>query len=607
MPQSREGFVPRSGFEMRCSTCCAGGYWLGVVLLIPAAIAKAETESVEVLAVELLKRHCYSCHGVELEVPGLDVSDRTSLTLERDGEIPFLVPGNPAASLLWQRVGISQDMPPRGIDERLSTEDIEIIRQWIVSGAEFPIVSTRPHLAEQMILKAIRDDVQNMGRGDRQHQRYISLHPTWNNVRYSDRDLRLQRAAVVKLLNSVSRSSRLELPPLIDASLAEPFEGVVFRIDLRKFGWEATDWQAVLRDYPYGLAWNEPTLQELGRDIEEAVGPLNYDGIPFVRGDWFVAKASRFDAYHQLLGVPDTVEKLEAKLGVDVQRDFLQDRLLRAGFAGSGVSHQNRLIDRHDGAHTPYYYRSYDFDKSSGRGVLFRFPLGPNFEGNPFNQHAFEYAGGEVIWGLPNGLQGYMLFDPDGKRLDGPAPINVVRDMREIAGSPEIINGISCIGCHRHGMLDYADSIANTQALTSDARGKIERLFASESVLKEVLLQDKSRFMSTQERVIGPYLRIAEDRNKPLVEFAEPVSTVAKWYDRDMTLADMSAELGFEELDSLAAIIRLNQKLKNLGLGPLSIGASIPRRMWETQEESPSSIFQRTAVALGLASGINPN
>ncbi len=583
-----------------CTVCCF------TYCPLPNVHAQSDGHTLAREAVEVLKNHCYRCHGIEFEVPGLDVSDRTALTASRGEEMSFISPGNLEQSLLWMRVGVERDMPPQKVHVRPKAEEIELVKRWIEAGAEFPTTTTRAHLADASILRAIRDDLQNLPRGDRSHQRYISLHHLWNNIRHTDRDLRMQRAAVVKLLNSVSRSSRLESPPMIDTNASTPYEGTVFRVDLRKFGWESSDWLDVLQGYPYGLSWNERELQELTRDIEEAIGKVNYDGIPFIRADWFVAKASRSRSYHRLLGVPETVEELEQKLGVDVKRDFLLDRVQRAGFAGSGVSHHNRLIDRHEGAVTPYYYRSYDFDSSSGRGVLFRFPLGPKFTENPFNQYAFEHAGGEIIWALPNGLQGYMLIDQDGKRLDDAAPIRIVRDMREIAGTPEIINGLSCIGCHRLGMLDYTDAIAKTQALTSDARSKLESLFVQDNILRETLQSDKSRYLAAQTRVIGPYLQVHEDHRKPLIEFAEPVSTVAKWYDRDMTLADMAAELGFEQRETLATIIQLNQKLKDLGLGPLAIGSAVPRGMWETQEESPSSIFQRAAVVLGLGQGANP-
>ena len=65
--------------------------------------------------------------------------------------------------------------------------------------------------------------------------------------------------------------------------------------------------------------------------------------------------------------------------------------------------------------------------RSEGTGNLFRFPLGPAFADNPFPNQAFEHAGGEIIFNLPNGLQGYLLVDAKGDRIDA-GPIDIVGD-----------------------------------------------------------------------------------------------------------------------------------------------------------------------------------
>jgi serine/threonine-protein kinase len=566
----------------------------------------AEATDISIEATEILKNRCYSCHGVEFDVPGFDVLDHAGLVAKKADEPAYVTPGDLDQSLIWQRVAVDQDMPPKKVKNRLSASEVEVLRQWIVDGAIAAEYRGREFVNEDDVLRSIRDDLQEMQPESRPHQRYISLHSISNNPRYTDSDLRLYRAAVVKLLNSISRRSRIVNSPMIDASTDRPTEGTVFRVDLRDFGWTAADWQKVLLNYPYGIEWNDNKRQGLTRDIEQLVGALSFDGIPYARADWFVAKASRPTTYHLLLNIPENVEELDARLGIDPERDFLQDRLQRAGFASSGVSHQNRLIDRHEGTVTAYYYRSYDFDKAFGRGVLFRFPLGPRFNGNPHDQFAFEHAGGEIIWNLPNGLQGYMLIDADGKRIDK-GPISIVRDMREISGTPEIVNGVSCIGCHRHGMLDYQDRVSGSQTLTSDARTKVDALYTPPARLQEILNSDRDRFLVALKETIGPYLQVGDAKDKQITDFPEPISTVAVWYDQDMVIGDVAAELGFADSNAVAASIQYNQKLKDLGLAPLPQNSTIPRRMWDTQEESPSSLFQRTAVALGVGSGLNPN
>ena len=71
-----------------------------------------------------------------------------------------------------------------------------------------------------------------------------------------------------------------------------------------------------------------------------------------LRADWFVAVAARPPLYNVLLQLPIDAATLEAQLKVDVPDDFRRNRLDRAGFLKSGVSEQNRLIERHDAAYS---------------------------------------------------------------------------------------------------------------------------------------------------------------------------------------------------------------------------------------------------------------
>ena len=80
----------------------------------------------------------------------------------------------------------------------------------------------------------------------------------------------------------------------------------------------------------------------------------------YMRADWFVATATRPPLYHTILRLPDNAVKLEEKLGVDIAGNFRRGRLMRAGFIKSGVSAQNRLIERHDSLYGAYW-KSYDF------------------------------------------------------------------------------------------------------------------------------------------------------------------------------------------------------------------------------------------------------
>src|SRR5262249_15929206 len=172
----------------------------------------------------------------------------------------------------------------------------------------------------------------------------------------------------------------------------------------------------VSKHYPYGLKL-DGQRDEQTRSVATEVYRLSGIDLPVLRADWLVATATRPPLYHTILDLPDTDAKLEQLLPVDPTETFLRDKLARAGFAKSGVSSQNRLIERHEAAYGAYW-KSFYFKTNYGTGNLFRFPLGPAFKDNPFADQAFVHAGGELIFHLPNGLQGYLLVDAKGKRID---------------------------------------------------------------------------------------------------------------------------------------------------------------------------------------------
>ena len=570
--------------------------------------ASADDE-LAVAARKVLKTHCYRCHGLEFKVPRLDVLNHERLiTPPPNEETPFVTPGDLNASMIWTRLGVEQDMPPGSVKNRPSEEEIDTVKRWIEAGAPARAVSTRDPILEKSVLTSIRDHLQKMRKDDRRHQRYLTLTNIHNSPSFSNSDLRLYRAAFSKLLNSLSRRSSIVVPTVID----DPELGVVFNIDLRKYGWDIESWQTAIQGYPYGVKWRDAEIDELDEDINRMLGgDISGDGISSVRVDWFINNASRGNAYNTLLGIPNTIQELEKdRLGVDIEADFRNGQLLRAGFAGSGVSRHNRLVDRHTGANTKYYYRSYDFGESFGRSILSRFPLGPKFEGNEFNDFAFEHDGGEVIFSMPNGLQGYMLIDQVGSRLDD-APIQIVRDVTESSGSPVISNGISCMGCHKRGLLDYEDSVQAAKVLQGEQLSKLVSIYAKKDDLQETLDKDRRHFVRALEQALSPFLIEGEDYGsdvpiKRIEDMPEPVSTVSQWYDQDVGAELVAAELNLKSADYLKAAVATNDKLRQLGIGPLSDNAKVPREMWDTQDESASSVFQRVFVALGLGTAVSP-
>ena len=359
----------------------------------------------------------------------------------------------------------------------------------------FPIAdpATRPIKTEKDVLAAIRDHLRHAREGDRAFLRYFTLHNLHNDRSLGDDDLRLARAAVAKLVNSLSWKPEIVVPEAIDR------EQTVLAIDLRDVGWDERD----LCDGDPGPLPLRPEARQGPRRADPRPGRgglrrCRAAAMPYVRADWFVATASRPPLYHTLLDLPKDARALERLLKVDVEADFLHDKLARAGFATSGVSSQNRLVDRHAALYGAYW-KSYDFKRNEGTGNLFRFPLGPVFADNPFSRQAFEHAGGEIIFNLPNGLQGYLLVDAKGNRIDA-GPIEVVGDALKTSGTAAIVTGLSCMACHQHGMIPFKDTIREGLAVAGAARDKVERLFPEKAAMDKLLGRDEARFLQGARR-----------------------------------------------------------------------------------------------------------
>lgn len=127
---------------------------LGLVSIIPAGLLAAlllgsATRGDEPPRLEfnrdirpILSDRCFACHGPDenKREASLRLDDRAAAIADRDGQAA-IVPGDPAASLLVQRVAASapdQVMPPADSHKTpLAPGEIELLRRWIAEGAEY--------------------------------------------------------------------------------------------------------------------------------------------------------------------------------------------------------------------------------------------------------------------------------------------------------------------------------------------------------------------------------------------------------------------------------------------------------------------------------------
>ena len=559
-------------------------------------------------AYNILKERCSRCHGGSAVQAGIDVLSRENLTQERGpagATFSFVKPGDVSGSQLMDALegGAESYMPKGGSPEAaaMTPEEKDLIKQWVAAGAPFPKRRDVPFVSQKQVLTAVRDYLLKVKSDDRKHQRFYTYAHLVNNESLTELDLRMYKAALSKVVNSLSQERDVYLPQSVPGS-----SDAVFVIDLRKLGWDRRNlWDVLLKQYPYGLKYDfvkDEELQELSKDVAKfAEGDQ-----PILRADWFVVTASQPPLYHDFLDLPNTLTGLEQQLQLNLEDNFIQGNLQRSGYARSGVSKQNRLLERHISPATPYFWISYDFLPRRAKGDLARFPLGPIFERNKFRHQAFEQDGGEIIWSLPNGMQAYMLIKANGDRIDT-GPIEVVFDRSAILGTPSIINGISCMYCHRAGMItEFRDEIRDADAVGGDARNKVLELYPKHDDMQKLVLQDQDLFVRALEKTIGPYLKVGADAQKSVLDFPEPVGKVAELYSRDLTPREVALELDIEKPEVLQAKIEANRELLRYGLGTMiqNPPGTLKREKWESRDGT--SLMQDVAGELRLGTPVIP-
>ena len=250
---------------------------LGLLLfVVGTSVQAAETPAdFSKKALAVLNTHCHRCHGQDGAVEGgfNYVLDRDKLLQRKK-----IMPGHAEQSPLYKRIAAGK-MPPAGEQPRPSPADLALLKQWIDAGApgDGPNVE-KTYLSESAVFDLILADLEKIDKRARRFTRYFSLVPLANAGAGPD-ELATYRQALSKLINSLSWHPRISVPKPIDAT------GLILRIDLRDYLWDANLWNRLLNEYPYGVLYDTA--------VARAVMINSATRMPLVRLDWFVANAAR--------------------------------------------------------------------------------------------------------------------------------------------------------------------------------------------------------------------------------------------------------------------------------------------------------------------------
>ena len=499
----------------------------------------------------IFEKYCVGCHSEGGSFAESLIID-WSLLLENGA----VVPGSPEDSELYQRLlGPTErgaqmpfGQPP------LSAESVATIRDWILAGApDWNVLpeTDRRFITDEVILDSIHTHLQSLTPFDRASARYFTLTHLYNAGDISE-DLQSYSVALSKLVNSLSWGFTVIRPKPINP------EQTIFYIDLRNYEWDKNDaWTKIEQQYSYRNDFEGAGQTSLRNKLSLLQDEMECE-VPVVHIDWFLATASQPPLYNEVLGLPETDRELETRLGVNVAQNIKNDpgvRVWRAGFTESGVSANNRVVERHASQYGAYW-KSYDFAGSVGKQNIFVHPL------------SFNHDGGEVVFNLPNGLQAYYLSDARGNRLDE-APVEIVSNPAA-ANNPTVRNGISCIGCHTEGMKTFEDEVRQAIEQAPNPfydRTHALRLYVEQDVMNRLVAFDKQRYEMSITAATGE-----------TVSEIEPISRFYKIFNSTLDAAHAAAALGLQT-GSFLQKIQENTNLQSLGLQVLENG-KIKRDTW---------------------------
>ncbi len=326
-------------------------------------------------------------------------------------------------------------------------------------------------------------------------------------------DLAVAKAAAVKSTNSIS--TERELYPVIEVAPG------LWRIDIEELGLEAADWTAIE---------DASQLQfESFTGAGTALKAATQSRLPWMFIQDFNDVALRNGPiYYQLTKAPATLQELKAKLEVDFADDLADFSAALVGFNGSPLSPAaNRLMSRHD-SEEGFFWATYDTGPIiSAEQDLSRNPLLPEAGG----QANLQFAAGEQLYSLPNGLMASYLSDAQGVRLNFADP-NVVHDFTANPNSPIIRNAISCFRCHSGGLLVAKDqvraSLASGQVAAADAQRALA-LYKPQREIDALFAKDNKRFKSAMDD-------LGLDVAAP-----DPISRVSDRFLGDLQFEDVAA------------------------------------------------------------------
>ncbi len=526
----------------RTTTCLLAGWFASLLFGLPSVRG---AEGLPAKAQAVLRSHCAACHGPgETRKGGFDyLLDRERLIARNQ-----VVPGQAGESPLIQRIE-QGEMPP-GKRPRPSAEEVAVLRRWIDVGAPpFQPQMQPPPITEANLVRAVLADLQTLAPRQHRFTRYLTL-THLANAGVSEADLQGHRHALAKLVNSLSWHPCITPPRAVDSART------IYRLDLRDYKWTARMWERLTVVYPYRSGEESAAAKECAA--------LTGSAQPILRGDWFIATASRPPFYHDFLRLPDTDRALERLLQVDVLADLQDDNAVRAGFNGSGVgattasSNATTPPTAPTGAVTTSAIIQRGKTSSSGR--LACCPAQPVSS----RQAARSFST------CPTVCKAICSSMPRDGAFDQ-APGEIVSDPQR--PDRRVVNGLSCMSCHVRGLLPKDDQVRshvlqNAAVFSREDRDTVLALYPQRTRMRQLMKEDMERFARALQKAGVP------------ADEPELILTATLRYEGVLDLRGAAAETGLTVEEFSTRLRKSPERLRSIG-SLLAQSGTVQRQVFE--------------------------
>jgi mono/diheme cytochrome c family protein len=466
---------------------------------------------------DILQTNCGNCHI------GQGASGDFGYLLQMDELLASgkIIPGSKEDSRIYARM-VEGTMPPAAVRviQTPTYGQIDLVGQWIDELKDVYVdpgtdCEPLPFLDTDQQIRLMQADMAQQDDNDKPFTRYLTITYA-SNAGLCGRPLQRQRFALFKGINSVSTNPVVAQPAAINQ------DETIYRIDIRDYNWDRqidledndiTDpanvdfqdaWEAIIANpetAAYAVEYTGPQADDLKNDA----GTL----VPFLPVNVFIQASEFGDLYYALIGGKANLFDFEREvLLLDTAAEIEDDNLMRAGFENSGVSKQERVLNRFDSNLGPgtSYWLSFDFDGGGGGEIEGEFVNGLANESIFSDPIDFAFAGGEAIFSLPNGLQAYYVAAANGNRL-AEAPIGVVIDPAQNNGL--VTNGASCHSCHNAGMITFTDTVRqyveeNKRDFDNDTYEAVMAQYVDARTFQDAMDRDSAMHVQALERAGVP-------------------------------------------------------------------------------------------------------